>query len=203
MATMEKEPYHHENLRQELIDAGIRIVAEEGVAALSLRRLAAECSVSHAAPYKHFKNKGEILAVLTNHVHGLFSSRLQATLDSISAELPYERLIALGVSYVRFMVENPEYLKFLFFNGIGGEVTTERLERGGAHQWDSLGIFRETAIAHLDSIHTEPQNYETSIMAMWAMVHGLSVMLVNRNWVPPGPYQDAVEHILRENLTFS
>lgn len=203
MATMEKEPYHHENLRQELIDAGIRIVAEEGVAALSLRRLAAECGVSHAAPYKHFKNKDEILAVLTIHVASLFTQRLQTVVDSIPAEQPYERLVMLGVSYVRFMVENPDYLKFLFFNGISDEVTAERLERLDCRPRDSLGIFRETAVAYLDSIHAAPQNHETSIMAMWAMVHGLSVMLVNRNWVPPGPYQDAVEHILRENLTFS
>ena len=39
---MEKKAYHHENLRQELIDAGVKIVAQEGIRALSLRRLAAE-----------------------------------------------------------------------------------------------------------------------------------------------------------------
>ena len=52
--------YHHGNLRQALIDAGIKIINENGEEALSLRKAAAACDVSHAAPYAHFKDKDEL-----------------------------------------------------------------------------------------------------------------------------------------------
>ena len=51
------DKYHHENLRQELIDAGIRIINEVGEENLSLRGVASACNVSHSAPYAHFKDK--------------------------------------------------------------------------------------------------------------------------------------------------
>ena len=60
--------YHHGNLRQALIDAGIRIINEEGEDYLSLREVAAACDVSHAAPYAHFKNKDELLEAMKKSV---------------------------------------------------------------------------------------------------------------------------------------
>ena len=51
------DSYHHGNLRQALIDAGIKIINESGEESLSLRKVAAECNVSHAAPYAHFNSK--------------------------------------------------------------------------------------------------------------------------------------------------
>ena len=56
--------YHHGNLRQALIDAGIKIINENGEEALSLRKAAAACDVSHAAPYAHFKDKDELLEAI-------------------------------------------------------------------------------------------------------------------------------------------
>lgn len=94
---MEKKAYHHENLRQELIDAGVKIVAQEGIRALSLRRLAAECNVSHAAPYKHFKNKDDILAALTQPVQQLFAQKLLDGLNALENSDPQERLVEMGV----------------------------------------------------------------------------------------------------------
>ena len=55
------DSYHHGNLRQALIDAGIKIINEQGEDALSLRKAAALCEVSHAAPYAHFKDKEELI----------------------------------------------------------------------------------------------------------------------------------------------
>src|ERR1700751_3254513 len=54
-------PYHHGDLSRALIDAARRILEAEGQAALSLRAVAREAGVSPAAPYHHFKDKGEPL----------------------------------------------------------------------------------------------------------------------------------------------
>ena len=55
---------HHGNLKHDLIEAGIEIIAKEGEKSLSLRKVAASCNVSQAAPYAHFKNKEELIKEL-------------------------------------------------------------------------------------------------------------------------------------------
>ena len=55
------DSYHHGNLREALIDAGIKIINENGEENLSLRKVAAACDVSHAAPYAHFRDKEELI----------------------------------------------------------------------------------------------------------------------------------------------
>ena len=56
-----KTSYHHGDLRRALIDAAIPVLREKGVVGLSLRELAGELGVSHGAPYRHFRNKSELL----------------------------------------------------------------------------------------------------------------------------------------------
>lgn len=58
---MEKKPYHHKNLKNDLIEKGIELVNKNGINQLSLRKVAQACGVSHAAPYSHFSNKEELL----------------------------------------------------------------------------------------------------------------------------------------------
>ena len=196
---MKKNTYHHENLKQELIETGIRIMAEDGIQALTIRSLAAACGVSHTAPYKHFRNKEEIITAVTVHVKERFAASLLETLRTIPEEDSGKRIVELGKSYVHFMLENPYYLKILFFsNGtrtIGSAILEENVDFT-----DPLSIFKETAIAHLKSLHIQPENYEYHIVAMWGLVHGITLMLMNGNWKPEIHYLDAVEIILRGEI---
>ena len=76
------DTYHHGNLRQALIEAGIRIINEQGEEQHSLRKVAATCEVSHAAPYAHFKDKEELLAAMQNSVNEQFTAQLQRAIAS-------------------------------------------------------------------------------------------------------------------------
>ena len=60
-APAEARPYHHGDLSRALVDAARRLLESEGPSALSLRAVAREAGVSPAAPYHHFKDKGELL----------------------------------------------------------------------------------------------------------------------------------------------
>ena len=62
-----EEYYQPEALREALIIAGLKEIEIHGLTDFSLRRVAAACGVSCAAPYRHFKSKGElILAIITS-----------------------------------------------------------------------------------------------------------------------------------------
>ena len=58
----DKKNYHHGGLKKALIEAGLRILKNEGFRNLSLRKVAAMAEVSVAAPYRHFRNNEELLA---------------------------------------------------------------------------------------------------------------------------------------------
>ena len=74
----QRQTYHHKDLRNALIETGIQLVSTEGVNAFSLRKVAAACGVSHAAPYSHFQNKEELLEAMQLFITDKFSKHLKS-----------------------------------------------------------------------------------------------------------------------------
>lgn len=77
----QRQTYHHKDLRNALIETGIQLVSTEGVNAFSLRKVAAACGVSHAAPYSHFQNKEELLEAMQLFITNRFSKQLESTVQ--------------------------------------------------------------------------------------------------------------------------
>ncbi|MET9070947.1 TetR/AcrR family transcriptional regulator [Streptomyces sp. NPDC004232] len=108
-----RRPYHHGDLRTALLKSAERTLREKGVGALSLRELARDIGVSHAAPGRHFKDKQALLDALALDGY----ERLNRALDSAVEDpgLGLEgRLAALARAYLGFAVENPELLELMF-----------------------------------------------------------------------------------------
>src|ERR671920_1863885 len=101
----EPRPYHHGDLRRALVDAARRLLESEGPSALSLRAVAREAGVSPAAPYHHFKDKGELLDAVAQEGWQM----LDQALAKAKAEAPTirEAMNGLGVAYVCFASDNP------------------------------------------------------------------------------------------------
>ena len=75
-----KEHYHHGNLKNELIEVGIKIISEEGFDHLSLRNISKQCGVSHNAIYRHFDDKEQM--------YRNSSIRIVFTMDEIPENYP-------------------------------------------------------------------------------------------------------------------
>ncbi len=98
-------PYHHGNLRQALLDRAIKTLSEKGVEGLSLRGLARDLGVSHAAPLRHFATKVELLNAIA--VEGVGS--LIAATGGVDANPPgVARLRAMILAYVDWAIEHSE-----------------------------------------------------------------------------------------------
>ena len=93
---MENRPYHHGNLRNALIGAGLELINTEGEENLSLRKVALKCGVSNAAPYAHFNSKDEFIAAIQQHIMDLFTSTLEQTVE-MYADTP-NILLMLGTA---------------------------------------------------------------------------------------------------------
>tara|TARA_E500000305_G_scaffold101950_1_gene95897 strand:+ start:2065 stop:2646 length:582 start_codon:yes stop_codon:yes gene_type:complete len=99
------QPYHHGNLRQALLERATEILSEKGVEGLSLRGLARDLGVSHAAPLRHFSTKAELLNAIA--LEGVCS--LIAATKKADAQPPGPaRLRAIMLAYVNWAIANTE-----------------------------------------------------------------------------------------------
>jgi AcrR family transcriptional regulator len=99
--------YHHGDLRAALLGAAARILEKEGPEAISLRDLARRAEVSHNAPYRHFADRGALLAALAEEGRAQLARDLHGK--------PWREQ---AVAYVRFAVQNPE--RFRLMSGVAG-----------------------------------------------------------------------------------
>lgn len=164
--------YHHGNLRQALIDAGIKIINDSGEENLSLRKVAAACNVSHAAPYAHFKDKEELIEAIKNNVTEQFMEELESSVNGkASAD---EAIIAMGKTYITFFSNNPDYFVFLF----GKQNITAHLQMNKEYKNDypPFLLLRRMYLKHLEENGLEKsfEEQEIEMIKIWSIVHGMA-----------------------------
>lgn len=98
----------HKNVREQLIIAGIEEINKYGLQSFSIRRIANECGVSCAAPYKHFKDRQSFIASIIDYINKQWFERQQKILKTLP-DNTREQLVETSLDYVRFLVENPHY----------------------------------------------------------------------------------------------
>lgn len=168
------DSYHHGNLRQALIDAGIKIINESGEANLSLRKAAAMCKVSHAAPYSHFKNKNELIEAIKATVTEQFIEELSTAVDaSPNAE---SALVNMGRHYVAFFVRRPDYLRFIF--GSQNITAHIRFDKQYENDYPPFALLKETYLKYLleKQLDKSREEQEIDLLKLWASVHGIAAI---------------------------
>lgn len=106
MKNMKKtHPYHHGNLRVELLQVAQKILLEKGVEKVTIREIAREIGVSHAAPQRHFRNRQDLLDSLA--VQGFSQLEKVLKAGSLDSEVPLlERLNNAALSFAHFAADN-------------------------------------------------------------------------------------------------
>jgi AcrR family transcriptional regulator len=105
--------YHHGNLRSALLDCAERTLSRRGASELSLRELAREVGVSHAAPRRHFADKQALLDALAEDGFERLGRELDGAMAAAGDSLR-ERLGAFARAYVRFATAHGALLELMF-----------------------------------------------------------------------------------------
>jgi AcrR family transcriptional regulator len=106
-------PYHHGNLRTALLKQAERTVRDRGAQELSLRELAREVGVSHAAPRRHFPDRQALLDALAEAGFERLGSELRAAVAEAGDDFE-ARLRATATAYVRFATRDAALLELMF-----------------------------------------------------------------------------------------
>lgn len=175
-----EKPYHHGDLRAALIQAGLAILAEEGVQGLSLRAAARRAGVSHAAPYRHFADKEALLAAIAEEGFNMFAADVEAARARFPAS-PRAQLEESAWAYVRFALAHPDHLRVMFGGLIENPQAYPGLRDAGSRAFSVLVKIMRAGQAAEVMVAGEPR---LLALVAWSQVHGLSLLLIGHQ-VPP------------------
>ncbi|MDB5449716.1 MAG: transcriptional regulator, TetR family [Phenylobacterium sp.] len=166
----EARPYHHGDLSRALVDAARRLLESDGPSALSLRAVAREAGVSPAAPYHHFKDKGELLDAVAHEGWQMLD---HAMAEAKATAEPHDALLSLGVAYVCFARENPALYRVMY--DAARDKADLPMQMGHGDEDTPYCKVRNTMIEAGADPGAEI-DLELATTAAWCAAHGLAEM---------------------------
>lgn len=166
-----RKPYHHGNLREELLGAAIRLIAEVGPTAFTLREVARRAGVSHNAPYRHFRDRDDLMAaVAAQGFHELTQAMVDAAAPKTDA---LERLKSAGIGYVTFALRRPEHFTVMFDAPMSDRKHPDSPE--GKLAFSTLMSFVKDC---QDKGRLPAGDLHQMALLAWTMVHGIAKLAI-------------------------
>jgi AcrR family transcriptional regulator len=156
-------PYHHGNLRTELLERAEETLRDRGAGELSLRELAREVGVSHAAPRRHFRDKQALLDALAESGFDRLGRELDEAIGEAGGDFN-SRLAAFAQTYVRFATRNGPLLE-LMFAGKHREGASESLRSAAAQAFSRPLALVSEAQAAGEVVSGDPERVATVLFA--------------------------------------
>jgi AcrR family transcriptional regulator len=165
-------PYHHGNLRNVLIEAGVALVRKVGPKGFTIREVARRAGVSHNAPYRHFHDKEELVAAIV--AEGF--ERLNAAMKKRATHgvTGVDRLKLSGVAYVDFALHWPGHFLAMFDLAPPSE---EQIKEGDAGQKAFQTLLGFIVESQSEGAFPGGDPYPYALMA-WSQVHGIAKLAV-------------------------
>lgn len=189
LSQKQQSHYHHGNLRSILIQNALQILAVDGIAGLTLRKVAKAAGVSHAAPAHHFKDKTGLIASVAGAGFRIWSDEMLAV-TKIHQDSK-ERLIHSVRAYVRFAEQNVELFRLIFGYSAPDYTEYPELNDAGIHCWN---VWVQVVEAFMKDYGIKGNNLELLAFSIWAHMQGIASLIVNQAVIPPHiiPFKSAM-----------
>lgn len=171
-----KQGYHHGDLRSALLAAALEVLSEIGPQGLTIREVARRAGVSHAAPYRHFADKNELILAVVEQGFEL----MQATTEhekSMAESDPVNQFAATGLGYVNFALQHPAYYRVMFSGDLLSSTGHETLKHTSEDALQDMVNQIKQAQA-MDVVREGDAVMQA--LTIWSTIHGY-VSLVNDN----------------------
>ena len=168
LPTTTRNTYHHGQLRSALIAEARSILDAGGPEAVGLRETARRVGVSATATYRHFRDKDSLLAAVAAEGFREFGNTLAEAMRDTG------RFSAMGRAYVDFALAHPGLFRLMFSPIIREREKYPELVDAADAAFRGLQSGAEANKAAAE------EDVNASAIAAWALVHGLSYLLLNR-----------------------
>jgi AcrR family transcriptional regulator len=162
--------YHHGNLREALIRAALELIAQKGSAGFTFADAARWAGVSPAAPYRHFRDRDDLLANVALRGFEQFAVVLERAWNEGRPD-PVTALDRMGKAYLEFARSEPAYYSAMFESGIAADTTPE-LRAAGDRAFAVLRDAAEKVCAQMP-----PKARPPALMLalhIWSLSHGVA-----------------------------
>jgi len=170
-----ESPYHHGALREALLQAAEKVLERDGLPGLTLRAVAREAGVSHAAPTHHFGDVTGLLSELAAIGYCRFGAAMAA---AGTTAMPKQRGLASAKAYVAFALAHPG-MYGLMFRAERLDMTRPALRDAADSSF--AGFAAAIGANRGEQISTESLTLEQAgaLTAMWSLMHGFSTLLLD------------------------
>jgi AcrR family transcriptional regulator len=162
--------YHHGNLKEALLRAALELIAQKGPAGFTFAEAARWAGVSPAAPYRHFRDRDELLASIALRGFNLFEAALARAWDDGCPDV-FVAFDRLGKAYLNFARTEPAYYSAMFEAAIPLGANPELREAGDR----AFAVLRAAAekICAQTPTRTKPPALMVALH-IWAISHGIA-----------------------------
>jgi AcrR family transcriptional regulator len=162
--------YHHGNLREALIHAALELIARKGTAGFTFAEAARFAGVSPAAPYRHFRDRDELMTSVALRGFEQFEAVLARAWDGGRPDA-FAALDRLGKAYLDFARAQPAFYSAMFEGGVPVGATPSL--RGASER--AFAVLRGAAEAICAAMPTAGRPPALMVaLHIWAMAHGVA-----------------------------
>ncbi len=191
-------PYHHGNLAPALVEAALALIDETQDWDFSLREVARRAGVSHNAPYKHFPEKRDLLAAVAARGFEALAERALSSLEGLTDARA--RLLACGRAFVACGIASPALYRLMFSAALttpeAGRPAIEKAAAAKARAVVDAALADAVRSGAFPSTLANPRRAAAASLAMWSLLHGLTMLAIDDFVGPPKDVEALVDPIL-------
>ena len=161
------------NLREQLIQAGIRELGQQGVQRFSVRRIANECGVSCAAPYRHFENKSSFISAIFEYINDEWHNIGRRVALEDTDKSTRQTLVDVSMAYIHFLLDNPHFRSIIMLRMDG--IDPKYL----SHKGEVSRLSNELISRYCAEVGMSDEDRTRKTFAVRSLIYGASVMLDN------------------------
>jgi AcrR family transcriptional regulator len=169
-----KKTYHHGDLKNALIKAGVEILAKDGVSGLSLRKVASKAGVSHSAPYSHFVDKQALIAAISTEGFRQLYKQANAVAEEYKTK-PSKQLVEVGWAYVQFALDDRDRFKVMFSGILEKEKEYPEFVAESQRNFELVKMIVEANQA-AGVLRSGPSDLVA--LSAWGIIHGFIMLLL-------------------------
>jgi AcrR family transcriptional regulator len=195
MGISERKDREKQEMIELILDEAMKLIIAEGYDNITMRKIADKIEYSPTTIYLYFKDKSEILYSLLNMA---FEKFYEAQLKVQNISDSKERLLAHGLAYVKFAMNNPNYYDLMFI--LKEPTENMKIPEDWKTSTRTYDLLKTNIKQCIDDGYLEEDDIEVVAFSMWSLVHGIASLLIKRGFMIPEAFR---EYLIYNSIQFA